>query len=180
MGTGPVGSVFGEKTRGVAMWQKCSSDPRQAYLEVKLQGRDLLRVAGIVGPFVPLRVGMGMGTADLCRVPLAADRHGRARQTSGTRPCGDCRRVLWVLGPRDQCSGKTSLIVKPGVQDEGGPRVAKPSFEPQGRNGHKWPVPGAPSTGSPRESQANFIIPKYGVTCAGFPWQRFATGEPCG
>ena len=26
---------------------------------------------------------------------LVAVRHGRASQTSGTKPCGDCRRFLW-------------------------------------------------------------------------------------
>ena len=34
-------------------------------------------------------------------------------------PCGDCRRVLWVPGPRDQYSGKIRFIEKSGVQDEG-------------------------------------------------------------
>ena len=67
----------------------------------------------------------GMGTCDLCRVPLAAVRHGRARQNSGTRPCGDCKRVLWVPGPRGQYSGKIRFIEKPGVQNEEGRHVAK-------------------------------------------------------
>ena len=35
---------------------KCSSEPRQDYPEVKLQGRDLVRVVGIVAPFAPLGV----------------------------------------------------------------------------------------------------------------------------
>ena len=51
MGTGPAGSVFGENSfyrkRGVQdeggrQVAKHSSDPRQAYPEVKLQGRDLV------------------------------------------------------------------------------------------------------------------------------------------
>ena len=54
------------------------------------------------------------------RVPLAAVRHGRARRSSGTRPCGYCRRVLWVPGPAGQYSGKIRFIEKPGVEDEGG------------------------------------------------------------
>ena len=29
-------------------------------------------------------------------------------------------------------------------------------IEPQGVNGHRLPVPGAPSSGTPRESQAEF------------------------
>ena len=32
---------------------KCSSDPRVAYPEVKVQVRDLVRVVGIVAPFAP-------------------------------------------------------------------------------------------------------------------------------
>ena len=61
-----------------------------------------------------------MGSGDLCRVTPAAVHHGRARQSSGTGPCGYCRRVLWVPGPLDQYSGKIRFIEKPGVQDAGG------------------------------------------------------------
>ena len=71
------------------------------------------------GKFVLLSPRGEMGTGDLCRVSLAAVRHGRDRQTSGTRPCGDCRRVLWVPGPRGQYLGKIHFIEKSGVQDEG-------------------------------------------------------------
>ena len=60
-----------------------------------------------------------MGTGDLCRVPLATVRHGRVRQTSETGPCGDCRRALWVPGPRGQYTGKVRFIEKLGLQDEG-------------------------------------------------------------
>ena len=70
-----------------------------------------------------------MGPEDVCRVPLAAVRHGRARQTSESGPCGDCRRVLWVPGPRGQYSGKIRYIEKRGVQDEGGRQVAKHSSD---------------------------------------------------
>ena len=63
------------------------------------------------------------------RVPLAAVRHGRARQTSESGPCGDCRRVLWVPGPRGQYSGKIRFIKKYGVQDEWGRHVAKHSSD---------------------------------------------------
>ena len=89
-----------------------------------------MRVVGIVAPFAPVGGGTrGMfvlssprgeiGPGDVCRVPLAAVRHGRARQTSESEPCGDCRRVLWVPGPRGQNSGKIRFIEKRGVQDEG-------------------------------------------------------------
>ena len=115
MVTGPAGSVFGENSFYREIWgtgrggrhvAKYSSDPRQAYPEVKLQGRDLVRVVGIVAPFAPMGAGTRgkfvlssprgeMGPGDARRVPLAAVRHGRARQTSESGPCGDCRRVLW-------------------------------------------------------------------------------------
>ena len=69
----------------------------RAYTEANLQGRDLVRVVGIVAPFAPLGVGISgkfvlssprveTGTGDLCRVPLAAVCHWRSRQTSGTIP----------------------------------------------------------------------------------------------
>ena len=50
---------------------------------------------------------------------------GRARQSSGTGPCGECIRGMWVPGPRGQYSGKIRFIEKPGVQDDGGRHVAK-------------------------------------------------------
>ena len=45
--------------------------------------------------------------------------HGRAKQSSGTGPCLDCSRFLWVAGPRGQYSEKIRFIDKPGVHDEG-------------------------------------------------------------
>ena len=57
----------------------------------------------------------------------AAVRNWRARQTSGTRPCGDCRRVLWVPDPRGQYWGKIRFIEKTEVKDEGGSHVDKRS-----------------------------------------------------
>ena len=41
--------------------------------------------------------------------PPAAVRHGRARPSSRTGLCGDCRMVLWVAGPLGQYSGKFVL-----------------------------------------------------------------------
>ena len=64
-------------------------------------------------------------------MPLAAVRHGRARQSSGTGPCGYCKRVLWVPGPAGQYSGKIRIIEKPGVEDEGGHHVVKRSSDPR-------------------------------------------------
>ena len=46
-------------------------------------------------------------------------------------PCEDCRRILWVPGPRGQYSGKNRLIEKPGVKVEGGRHVAKLSSDPR-------------------------------------------------
>ena len=57
-------------------------------------------------------------------------RHGSARQSSGTRPCGVCRRVLWESDPRGQYSKKIRFIEKHGVQDKGGRHVSKHSFDP--------------------------------------------------
>ena len=112
MGTGPVGSVFGENSfyletrvgdEGVAMWLNVVLTPPVAYPEVKVQVRDLVRAVGIVSPFATRGVGTRkkivlssprrqMGIGDLCRLPQAAVCHERARQSSGTGPCGDFRR----------------------------------------------------------------------------------------
>ena len=84
-----------------------------------------------------------MCTGDLCQVPPAAVHHGRAKQCSGTGPCGYCRRVLWVPGPRGQYSVNIRFIEKPWVQDEGvamwlnvvlTPRIAYPEVNDQVRS----------------------------------------------
>ena len=139
MGTRPAGSVFGENRfiekrrvqveagRQVA---KHSSDPRQAYPEVKLQGRDLVRVVGIVAPFAPLGAGTRgkfvlssprgeVGQGDVCRVPLAAVRHGRARQTSESGPCGDCRRGCGYRARGVSIRGKFVLSRNVGYKSRG-------------------------------------------------------------
>ena len=101
-----------------------------------------MRVVDIVAPFAPLGAGARvkfvlsiprekMGTEDLCRVSPAAVHQERAGQTSGTGTCGDCRRVLWVSGPRGQYSGKIRFIEKPGVQDDWGRHMAKRSSDPR-------------------------------------------------
>ena len=136
-----------------------------------------------------------MGTGDLCRVPLAAVHPGRARQCSGTGPCGYCRRVLWVPACGVSIRGKFVLSRNPGYKTRGvamwlnvvltpgnlprnqcsgtGPSAScghccplcpagvqyseKIRFiEPQGINGHRRPMPGAPSSGTSRENQAMF------------------------
>ena len=61
----------------------------------------------------------------------AAVHHGRSRQSSGTGPCGYCRRVLWVPSPVGQYSGKIHYIEKTGVQDEGGRHVVKRCSDPR-------------------------------------------------
>ena len=60
-----------------------------------------------------------MGTGDLCPVSPAAVCHGRARQSSGPGPCGDCRRFLWLPNPQGQYSGKIRFIEKPGYKTMG-------------------------------------------------------------
>ena len=62
-------------------------------------------------------------------VPIAEVHHRRARQTSGTRPCGNCRRVLWVPGSWGQYLEKIRLIERHGLPYEGGCHVAKCSSD---------------------------------------------------
>ena len=83
------------------------------------------------GKFVLSSPRVKMGTCDLGRVPLIAEPHGRARKSSGTGPCGYCRRVLWVSGRAGQYSGKIRFIEKPEVEDEGGRHVVKRSSDPR-------------------------------------------------
>ena len=107
---------LGYKISGVAMWQNVACP------EVKVQVRNLVRVVGIVAPFAP-RVSVigknsfyhatgGKWAQKTCaRCSQQRYLHGRAwaRQSWGTGPCGDCRRVLWLLGPPGQYSGKKSF-----------------------------------------------------------------------
>ena len=105
------------------------NDPRAAYCSLWVFLPLCPTGVGTRGKFV-LSCHRGyIGTVDLCRVSQAAVRHGTARQMSGTGPCGDCRRVLWLPGPRGEYSGTIRFIEKPGVQDEGGRDVAKRSSE---------------------------------------------------
>ena len=72
-----------------------------------------------------------MGPGDVYRVLIAAVCYGKARQTSESGQCWVCHRVLWVPGPRGQCSGKFRFIVKRRVQDERGRHVARSSSDPR-------------------------------------------------
>ena len=77
-----------------------------------------------------------MGTGDLWRVsPVpGAPSSSTPRESQakfGDGPCGDCRRVLWVPGPRVQYSGKICFVEKPGVQDYKGRHVAQRSSDPR-------------------------------------------------
>ena len=78
-----------------------------------------MRVVGIVAPFAPMVAGtrgkfvlsspMGeMGPENVRRVPLAAVRHGRARQTSESGPVGDCRSPVGT-GPAGSVFGENSF-----------------------------------------------------------------------
>ena len=138
MGTGPVGSVFGENSyyrvtqgtrrrgRHVA---KCSSEPWVAYPEVKVQVRDLVRVVGIVVPFAPrvsvlgaIRFIAPQGVNGHRRPVPGAHSSGMPRESQAKireRAVWSCRRVLWLPGPRGQYSGKIRFIEKSWVQDEG-------------------------------------------------------------
>ena len=46
---------MGYKTRVVFMLLNIVLNPREAYPEVKLHGRDIVRVVGIVDPFAPIK-----------------------------------------------------------------------------------------------------------------------------
>ena len=72
-----------------------------------------------------------MGTGDLCRMPLAAVHHGSARKSSGTGPCRNCQRALWLPAPRCQYFGENLFYLKLGIQDEGDRHVTKRSSDPR-------------------------------------------------
>ena len=97
------GGWEGGEQRGYSA--KRSSDPKVANPEVKVQVRDLVRVMDIVTPFAPRGVSIpensfypapgGKWAQETCAVVG----HGRARQSSGTGPCGDCRGVVGIVVP---------------------------------------------------------------------------------
>ena len=72
-----------------------------------------------------------MGTGDLCRVPPSSFAPGDSQAKFRDWTSGDCRIVLWILGPRGQYSGKIGFIEKPGVQYEGARHMAKRSSDPR-------------------------------------------------
>ena len=63
---------------------KRNSDPRQTYPEVKLQGRDLVRVVGIIDHFAPL----GAGTREKNRFVEALVGNGCRRRVPGAPSSG--------------------------------------------------------------------------------------------
>ena len=104
-----------------------------------------MRVVDIVAPFAPRWPVHGefvlsnprgyMSTGDLCRMPLAAISHGSARKSSGTGPCGDCRRVLWGTRPAGSVFGKNLFHRESWGTSRGGRHVAKRS------SGHRVAYP---------------------------------------
>ena len=86
--------------------------------------------------------------------PPAAERHGRARKSSGTDRVGivEGSSGYRACGFKVQVPGLVrvmGIVALRGVSTRG-------KFEPQGVNGVRRPVPGAASSGAPRESLANF------------------------
>ena len=71
----------------------------------------------------------------------AAVRHWRISQSSGTGPCGDCRKVLWLPGQRGPFRGKFILSRQLWYKTGGGRcHVAKRSSDPQQRYAMGEPV----------------------------------------
>ena len=81
--------TWGTRLAGCRQVATRTSDPRLAYLEVKVQVRDLVRV-GIAGPFALMGVGTRgkfvlsspfgeMGPEDVCRMPQAAAEPGKVQ-----------------------------------------------------------------------------------------------------
>ena len=62
-------------------------------------------------------------------MPQAAVRHGRARQSSETGPCGDKKKGPVGTGPAGSVFGKIRFIKKPRVQDYDGRQGAKRTVE---------------------------------------------------
>ena len=135
--TVPAG-LYSQKIRfiekpGVQDWwgrhvSKRSSDHRVDNPEVKILVRDLVEL-WVILISLPHR-GSIFGENSFYRAPgckLAQKTCGgcpkqckrlrRAKQSSGTVPCGDCRRGLCVSDPWGQYSGKIRFIETPEVQD---------------------------------------------------------------
>ena len=121
----------------------------------------------------------------------AAVRHGRARQSSGTGPCGDCRNIPCVPGPLGSVFGinlfyretqSTRLGRRHVAKRSSDPRVAYPEVIVHVRDsasfGHCCPL--CPTGVSIRQ---NLFYRAPGAkwaqeTCAGCRHERYATGEP--
>ena len=72
-----------------------------------------------------------MGTGDMCRMPIAAVRHGSAWKSSERGPCGDCRRVLLRTGPTGSVFGESSFYCETCNSRRGARHVAKCNSYPR-------------------------------------------------
>ena len=104
----------------------------------------LLDLSSFIRKFVLSSPRRKMGSGDVCRVPPVAVRHGRARQSSGTGPSEDCRRIC---GYRSRGVSIRVLVLL----------LPLPHWKwVAGGNGPRRRMPSASSSGTPRESQAKF------------------------
>ena len=103
--------------------------------EVKVQGRDLVRVVGIVAPFAQ------SGSVPEENSFYRASAVERAQKTcAGTGPSASCGYCCPLCPTRGRYPRKIRFI------------------EPQRLNEHRRPVRGAPSSGTPQESQ---VVPLF-------------------
>ena len=123
-------------------------------------------------------------------MPRAAVRHGRARQSSGTGPCGDCRKIPCERALGISVRRKFVLSRNPGYKTRGrhvakrssDPRVGYPEVKVHVRDLVR--VLGVVAPFAPRVSiRENLFYRAPGAkwaqeTCAGCPQERYATGEP--
>ena len=179
---------------------KCSSDPRVAYPEVKVQVRYLVRVVGIVAPFAPrgsvfrknssYRAPGGISTGDPCRVPQQRYATGEPGKVQGRDRVGIVERSR-VKGPLGSVFGEnlfyretqgTRLGGRHMAKRSSDPRVAYPEVKVHVRDLVR--VLGVVAPFAPRVSIRENLFyraprAKWAQkTCAGCPQQRYATGEP--
>ena len=153
------GSVFGENSfyrAPAGRWAQkaCAGCPQQRYITGepgKVQGRDRVgivegscgyraRRVSIRGKFFLSRNPgyRTMGVAMWLKIALPPPGSPPRGQSSGPGPSANCGYFCPLCPTGVQYSGKIRFI------------------EPQRVDGHRRPVPGAPSSGTSRESQAKF------------------------